>query len=210
MAQINGDTTKAALMADTHIDLIQWVKNLNWHAKKAVTTAESYTAATPANYNVAPTAQDGALDEIAGRVKSLEATTTVPSSVQVTLTAAQVNALSVTPIQVLPAAVAGTYNEVTSIEYLYTYGSAAFIGAQNITLQYAGTSSVAISAISSTGLITTTSNVSKFQTANPAYASGIVAPVAASVTVSAAGSFTVGTGSTLKIKVYYRTITAQT
>ena len=210
MAQINGDTTKAALMADTHIDLIQWCKNLNWHAKKAVTVAESYTAATPANYNVAPTAQDGALDELAGRIKAVEATTAVPSSVQVTLTASQVNGLSVTPIQLLPAAAAGTYNEVTSIEYLYTYGSAAFSGAQNITTQYAGTSTVAISSISSTGLITTTSNVSKFQTTNPAYASGIVAPVAASVTITAAGAFTVGTGSTLKIKVYYRTITAQT
>jgi hypothetical protein len=62
-----GDKTKAAIIADVKIDDIQWNKTLNFHALKAIKTAESFIPTVSGNWTTAPVTQDAALDELAAR-----------------------------------------------------------------------------------------------------------------------------------------------
>ena len=71
MTTKSGDLTKAAIIADVNIDKVQWNRNLNFHAKKAIKTAEEYSPAVPANWAVVPTTQDAALDALGAAVKGI-------------------------------------------------------------------------------------------------------------------------------------------
>lgn len=72
MATLTGDKTKAQILADSAIDRIQLNKDLTWKDKKAIKTAEEYTPTTAADWDGTITDQDGALDELASRVKDSE------------------------------------------------------------------------------------------------------------------------------------------
>jgi hypothetical protein len=63
-----GDITKAAIVADSNIDVIQWNQNLNFHAKKAIKTAEEFIPTVGGNWTTAPVTQDDALNELGARV----------------------------------------------------------------------------------------------------------------------------------------------
>lgn len=63
-----GDITKAAIVADANIDVIQWNQNLNFHAKKAIKTAEEFLPTVSGNWTTAPATQDAALNELGARV----------------------------------------------------------------------------------------------------------------------------------------------
>ena len=63
-----GDITKAAIVADSNIDVIQWNQNLNFHAKKAIKTAEEFIPTIGGNWTTAPVTQDAALNELGARV----------------------------------------------------------------------------------------------------------------------------------------------
>ena len=62
-----GDITKAAIVADSNIDVIQWNQNLNFHAKKAIKTAEEFIPTVGGNWTTAPVTQDAALNELGAR-----------------------------------------------------------------------------------------------------------------------------------------------
>ena len=62
-----GDITKAAIVADSNIDVIQWNQNLNFHAKKAIKTAEEFLPTVPGDWTSAPATQDAALNELGAR-----------------------------------------------------------------------------------------------------------------------------------------------
>ena len=62
-----GDITKAAIVADSNIDVIQWNQNLNFHAKKASKTAEEFLPTVPGDWTSAPATQDAALNELGAR-----------------------------------------------------------------------------------------------------------------------------------------------
>ncbi len=64
----SGDKTKAQILADTNIGKVQWNKNLNFHALKAIQTAEDFTPSAPSDWTTAPVTQDAALNELGARI----------------------------------------------------------------------------------------------------------------------------------------------
>ena len=66
-----GDKTKAQIIADANIDKVQWNKNLNYHALKAIKTAEAYTPAVSGDWAVQPVTQDIALNALAAATTDL-------------------------------------------------------------------------------------------------------------------------------------------
>ena len=67
MTTKTGDKTKKQIVADANIDKVQWNKNLNYHALKAIKTANDYVPTTSADWQTAPTTIDAALDELGDR-----------------------------------------------------------------------------------------------------------------------------------------------
>jgi len=67
MTTKTGDITKRQIMADAGIDNIQWNRNLNFHAKKAIKTANEFVPTTGGDWSNAPTTVDAALDELGSR-----------------------------------------------------------------------------------------------------------------------------------------------
>ena len=63
------DKTKAQILADANIDKVQWNKNLNFHALKAIKTASDYVPLVVGDWTTAPTTVDAALEE-AGAAKT--------------------------------------------------------------------------------------------------------------------------------------------
>lgn len=64
MTTKTGDRTKAQIMADTNIDLVQWNKNLNFHALKAIKTANDFVPTVSGDWTSSPTTVDAALNEV--------------------------------------------------------------------------------------------------------------------------------------------------
>jgi hypothetical protein len=63
-----GDKTKAQILAGyATTNKVQWNKNLNFHALKAILTASEYIPAVAGDWATAPTTVDAALDELAAR-----------------------------------------------------------------------------------------------------------------------------------------------
>lgn len=69
-----GDLTQAQIIAQSaEINKVQWNKNLNWHAKKAILTACDYVPTVSGDWTTAPTTVALALDELGARPLSSEA-----------------------------------------------------------------------------------------------------------------------------------------
>lgn len=129
------------------------------------------------------------------------------SKVTVTLTAAQINAMSVTPITLVAAPGSGNYIFPIAVLMEYVFG-AIFIGGNNLLV---GVGAAGVTQIwydqTSTGFIDQTS--SRVAAPVPADNVASLAGVSnAALVMTATGAFTGGTGSTLKVTVFYNTITA--
>ena len=123
-------------------------------------------------------------------------------SATITLTAAQVIALPGTPIQ-LVAASSGNLIKVVAVEMLYTKGSAAFtIGSsKHLIVQY-HTSATLIQQIGTTGFIDQASNKTGMLIGGGAGGVGIGGQ-AVEITSDDTTPVSGGTGSTVKVTVYY-------
>lgn len=119
----------------------------------------------------------------------------------VTLTAAQVIALNATPIQ-LVAAKAGYLIEPVAAELIYTKGSAAFtIGSTKHLIIQFHTSAVAAGSVNETGFIDQAASQIAFE-ASPTFSGVGIGGQAVEIT-SDDTTITVGTGSTVKVILYY-------
>ncbi|MDH4163316.1 MAG: hypothetical protein OEW15_11605 [Nitrospirota bacterium] len=141
-------------------------------------------------------------------VNAIKAGSVFPASFRaatVTLTAAQVIALPGTPIQ-LVAAQSGKLIQVVAVEYIYTKGAAAFtIGAsKNLIVEY-NTSGVNIQLMPTTGFIDQSTSKTAFTYAGSVAGVGIGGQ-AVQITSDDTTPVSGGTGSTVKVIVYYNLI----
>lgn len=129
----------------------------------------------------------------------------VPTPKTVTLTAAQVNALNTTPVDLIPAPGAGKAIVITSVVAEYDYVTTAFGGVasgDDMRIKYNGGSTIAT--IETTGFIDQTSD----QYRNYTVPAGelTIAPNTKVVVDSGGDGTTGGTGSTVKLIVTYKII----
>jgi hypothetical protein len=125
-------------------------------------------------------------------------------SATVTLTAAQVIGAASTPIQILPAQT-GKVLEVVASEMLYTKGASAFtINSSKSALLRYHTSNVQIGTISTTGFLDSSSSKTAFVYGPGAGGVGIGGQ-AVEFTTDDQGMGS-GTGSTVKITVFYNVL----
>jgi hypothetical protein len=206
MTTKTGDKTKAQIIADTKVDLIQWNKNLNFHALKAIHTAEEFVPSVSGNWDVAPTTQDAGLNELASRVTVLEDEAVDGT---VTLTSAQVKTLNATPVSIVAAPGAGKYIQVEQIEILPT-GTTGYDGVASgeDLLFYHETGSTLLT-FETTGWLD--QNTPALRTALPAVVA--ITPLtnkALMATISSGEIFAAAGNHGLKIKVRYKVYTALT
>lgn len=123
----------------------------------------------------------------------------------VTLTTAQVLALNGTPITIVPA-VSGSVIEVEAVEMAYIKGTNAFTvtASKHLTAQYA-TSNIAIGTVSTTGFIDQTTSKTAMVLSTSAGGVGITGQ-AVQITSDDSGMGS-GTGSTVKVTVFYNLLT---
>jgi hypothetical protein len=129
--------------------------------------------------------------------------------VSIPLTAAQINTIYTTPIQILPAQGAGTLIEVQSCTLDLKYGSAAFTSGGTVTIGY-GTTQSTVAA--SPGAATIASTVlTTFSASQAISVAGALAVTANSLTLNKAlsitngtGVFATGTGATAVLDCAYR------
>lgn len=121
----------------------------------------------------------------------------------VTLTAAQVIALNATPIVVVPA-VAGKLAVISNVKITYTKGSAAFtIGSsKHLQMQYT-VGTVLINQVAETGFIDGLSKEADLTGPGPG---GVTIRGSAIQITSDDTTITVGTGSTVKVDVFFQYI----
>lgn len=125
----------------------------------------------------------------------------------VTLTAAQVNALSVTPVTIVAAPSAGQYIYPISAVYEFKFGSVAFLGTGGTWSLQPGTAANGPEwTDDGDGFLTTSSQL--FQTAPSAQNVALATALAAPLTITSSSAYTGGTGCTVTVTVYYQTITA--
>lgn len=126
-------------------------------------------------------------------------------SATITLTAAQVIALNATPIT-LVAAQSGKLIQPVAVEFIYTKGAAAFtIGSsKHLIVQY-HTSAVAAGQVNETGFIDQASSLKAFEY-TPTVSGVGIGGQALEIT-SDDTTITVGTGSTVKVIVFYNVLT---
>lgn len=130
----------------------------------------------------------------------------------ITLTAAQINALYDTPIQVIAAPGSGKVIIVTGLAWDFVYGSAAFTSGGVVTLQYKNTAhaggvltTTGIAAASITGI---SANSVLTDTAIPVVATSANTVNQGIYISNATQDFATGTGTTSTLSVFYRVISA--
>jgi hypothetical protein len=127
------------------------------------------------------------------------------AGVAFTFTAVQVDAMSVTPLVLVPAQGAGTVIEVVSCLLELVYGSAVFAGGGAIGLYYsANTGPLASTTVAATFLTTPTVNQVALMTDALASAAASTVENEPLVLSNATAPFTAGTGSTLNVRLKYR------
>ena len=131
-------------------------------------------------------------------------------SIDVTLTAAQVNALFTTPVSVLAAPAAGYANVIDGIIAYKAAGTAyaSVDGTEEIAFSYTNAAGLKVAQIEPTGFLDQTTAQTRYASSYRA-ASGdsSITPVAAAAIVAhmLVGNVTTGT-SDLKLRIIYRTI----
>ncbi len=137
----------------------------------------------------------------------------------VSLTQANIIAMGVTPVQILPAASAGTYYRIISVEFLHTYSTAQYSGGGDVMLQYDSGAVVIVdfadtiitaASTSQTLVVPTIYNLDASTGTSEGFALG--GAVAKSVTITnAGGAFAAGNVANIaKVAVVYQVCTAQT
>ncbi len=138
-------------------------------------------------------------------------------SATVSLTQANIQAMGVTPVEILAAAAAGTYYVVDQVEVIHTYATAVYTGGGDVQLQY---DSGAVAIVLMADTIVTAASSSKTvmkptiynldASTGSAEGFAVAGAVAKSVTITnAGGAFAAGNAANIvKIRVTYRTITA--
>lgn len=157
----------------------------------------------------------GANKVTASMLASTISTGTISSTVS--LTQANIQAMGVTPVELLAAASAGTYYVIDQIEFIHTYSTAAYTGGGDVQIQY-DSGAVAIILFADTIITAASSSktVAKPTIYNLDGSTGtsegfaVAGAVAKSVTITnAGGAFAAGNAANIaKVRLTYRTITA--
>lgn len=144
----------------------------------------------------------------------------VYATVEVSLTQANIIAMGVTPVELLPAASAGTAYIIDSVEMFHSYSTAAYTGGGDVQIQYdSGASAIMLFADT---IVTAASSAHSYSwptvyhlNASTGTANGgidLAAAVAKSVTITnAGGAFAAGNAANiLKVKLVYHVVTQLT
>lgn len=137
----------------------------------------------------------------------------------VSLTQANIIAMGVTPVEILPAASAGTYYLIDSVELIHTYSTAAYTGGGDVQLQY---DSGAVAVVLFADTVVTAASSGQWVIKPTIYdldastgtgqGFATAGAVAKSVTITnAGGAFAAGNAANIiKVSVTYRVVTALT
>lgn len=133
--------------------------------------------------------------------------------VDTVLSAAQVNALNASPLQIIPSPGPGWAAIFEAMVAYYVYGSAAFtIGsASGLAVKYTNGSGLQLAQVAVTGFIDQATNQLRYvPTYRAASGAGGITPVPNSLIClnMLTAEVTVGTGCQLKIRAYYRRVPA--
>jgi hypothetical protein len=194
---------KSEILADVHTPSLG-VNKIHPMVKRAVQIAAGLDVTTSANWvPTVPTTIQGAIDKLAAK----EAVATR------SLTAAQVIAAT-TAVSLVAAPGAGKINIVKSIELFLDYGSAAFNAGSDVSIGYTGATQVAtIDTTSLTGTADLAMHIKPtgYNASADAAAFSATANANKAISLIVTGTaFGVGTGSVLKFRVKYETVTLLT
>lgn len=119
------------------------------------------------------------------------------------LTAAQINALDITPITLLGVAGANKYYVIENVAFHYKAGSVAFTAAANLRLIYNTANRVIVEPLSTSIITTTTSDITITYPTNDDFATTIIND---SIVIKTSGAISGGDG-TINYSIKYRIVT---
>ncbi len=137
----------------------------------------------------------------------------------VSLTQANIQAMGVTPVELLAAAAAGTYYVIDQVEFIHTYSTAQYSGGGDVQIQYdSGAVAIVlfadtiITAASSTQTVVQPTIYDLDAATGSSNGFAVAGAVAKSVTITnAGGAFAAGNAANIaKVRLTYRVVTALT